>query len=217
MVTQDEPDLVCQQCGARLAPDLRYCLQCYKPVGATATRAHFDSARKITSTRRPDPTIVFSPEKHAAMVRQARGRRRLLIIAVSTIAIVATGAITLQVLDNNRKKIERALAREKAAERDLNALADALERFRGDVGRYPTNAEGLASLERRPAAFPPDDAEHVNYWFGPYLEHVPEVDPWGNDYVYKTANEGKSFEVVCEDPEVGTGSGSHFRATSRSH
>ena len=216
MATQDQSKQICGECGATLAPDLRYCLQCYSPVAAGATRVHVELARATTTTHRPDPTIVFSPEKHEAMVRRARSRKRAIIVAATAIAIVAAGAITLDIVNRQRRAAEKAMAREEAARRDLSTLGDALERFRGDVGRYPTNDEGLTVLVRRPAAFPPvDDADHSNYWFGPYLEHVPEVDPWGSDYIYKTADGGRSFDLSTDGPTGETGSVSRFRVTSQ--
>lgn len=83
---------------------------------------------------------------------------------------------------------------------DLQAIVDALSRFRSDVQRYPTDAEGLAVLCQRPEKLPA--------WNGPYLPRIftiferidrrernekdpPNpcatkfVDPWGNPYQYR--------------------------------
>ena len=65
------------------------------------------------------------------------------------------------------------------AQEALDTTADALELYRMDVGRYPTEAEGgLDALVSRPAGV----AEDV--WHGPYLNEVP-VDTWGNPPVYE--------------------------------
>ena len=142
MATQQADSRICRECGAKLAPDLRYCLQCYRPVaGPDAVRAHVESAREIATTRRVDPTIVFSPEKHEAIVRRVRRRKRLVITAAAMISLVGAGAVALQMIERNRREAQRMMAREEAARRDLNSLAEALERFRGDVERYPTNEE----------------------------------------------------------------------------
>jgi general secretion pathway protein G len=214
MATQEREDNTCQQCGAVVAQDLRYCLQCYAPV-AGAARAHVKLAGQITTTHRADPTIVFSPEKHEEIIRRKRSHKRLIITSAAAVAIVAASTITFSLLARHRQQVARAMAREEAAWRDLNTLTDALERFKGDVNRYPTNEEGLMSLTRRPAAFPPDDAEHMFYWYGPYIDHVPEVDPWGNDYVYRSEDGGGSFELYSSGPNAETGSDSRFRVTSR--
>lgn len=106
------------------------------------------------------------------------------------------------------------MAREQAAHRELSEFAGALERFKSDVQRYPTNEEGLRCLSRKPAAFEVAGEGPSSYWFGPYLESVPEVDPWGNDYVYHTVDGGGSFELYSPGPGGETGSDSRFRVTS---
>lgn len=213
MATQERAENTCMQCGAKLPPELRYCLHCYAPV-AGAARAHVELASQINTTHRVDPMLVFSQEKHDEIVQRARSRKRLIISAATALVIVAASAIALSLLARHRLQVARASAREEAAWRDLNTLAESLERFKGDVNRYPTNEEGLTGLARRPAAFPPDNAEHAFYWFGPYIEHVPEVDPWGNDYVYSTEDAGQSFELYSSGPGGETGSDSRFRVAS---
>jgi hypothetical protein len=54
----------------------------------------------------------------------------------------------------------------------------------------------------------------MNNWYGPYLESVPEVDPWGNDYIYQTADGGLSFELFSFGPGGETGSGSRIYVAS---
>ena len=62
------------------------------------------------------------------------------------------------------------------AAQELNDIAWQLEVFRADVGRYPTQSEGLAALAKRPAKLPD--------WSGPYrFRHVP-LDPWGHPFIY---------------------------------
>jgi hypothetical protein len=43
---------------------------------------------------------------------------------------------------------------------------------------------------------------------------VPEVDPWGNDYIYKASADGRSFELFSYGPGGETGSDSRFRVAS---
>ncbi len=214
MATHKEDLKKCQECGANLAPDLRYCVHCYSPVGATSTRAHVELAGEITTTRRADPTMVFSPERHEAIARRTRSRKRLIFAASMAVLVIVAGSVSLKVLNRHWRDAERVMARERAAQREISTMADALERLRADVLRYPTNAEGLRSLARRPAVIRQDDAGHMTYWYGPYLETVPEVDPWGNDYIYKTPDDGRSFELFSYGPGGETGSDSRFRVVS---
>ncbi len=214
MATQKEELKLCRECGARLAPDLRYCVHCYSPVGTGSTRAHVELAAEIPTTRRVDPTRVFSPERHEAIARRTRSRKRLIVAASVAILAVIVGSVSLKMLNRHWRETERVIAREKAAQREINTVADALERFRNDVLRYPTNQEGLRSLARRPAVINEGDSARMTYWYGPYLDNVPEVDPWGNDYIYKTADDGRSFELFSYGPGGETGSDSRFRVAS---
>jgi general secretion pathway protein G len=70
-----------------------------------------------------------------------------------------------------------------AAKSTLNAsmaqiqmLGVALDTFRDDVGRYPTDVEGLQALTERPAT--------AAGWVGPYLKRQVPPDPWGQPFVY---------------------------------
>lgn len=65
-------------------------------------------------------------------------------------------------------------------------LEAALQLYRLDVGRFPTQDEGLNALVTAPPTAPG--------WNGPYLQKTsPMVDPWGNPYGYR--NPGKHSEV----------------------
>lgn len=215
MATEEQNAHICEQCGARVAPELRYCVHCYFPVGAGASRAHVELARATATTHRPDPTLVFSPEKHEAILRRARSRKRVILTATIALVVVVASLIAMNMVNRGWREAQRAVAREEAAQRELNTLAEALDRFKADVERYPTNEEGLRCLARKPAAFVADGAGRSSYWFGPYLENVQEVDPWGNDYLYHTADGGRSFELSSPGPGGETGSDSRFRVTSQ--
>jgi general secretion pathway protein G len=215
MAAQEPESLICPGCGAHNAADLRYCVNCYRPItGKKETIAHIESARAVATTHRDDPTIVFLPEEHEAIIRRARRRKRLIIAGLIALVMAIAGAFVFNTLNRKWQEEKRAMARHEAARADLTKLADALERFRTDVGRYPTNPEGLRGLTHKPAAFMASDAAQMNKWYGPYLESVPEVDPWGNDYIYQTADGGQSFELFSYGPGGETGSGSYLYVTS---
>lgn len=70
----------------------------------------------------------------------------------------------------------------------LTAFDKALDTFRIDMGRFPTNEEGLQSLVRN---------SHNNpKWGGPYLKKAVPLDPWGNAYQYRSAVKDKDFDIV---------------------
>lgn len=63
-----------------------------------------------------------------------------------------------------------------AALAQIQNLAVALDTFRDDVGRYPTDAEGLRVLTEK--------VDTAIGWDGPYLKRPAPSDPWGQPYVY---------------------------------
>ncbi|NUN95559.1 MAG: type II secretion system protein GspG [Candidatus Omnitrophica bacterium] len=66
----------------------------------------------------------------------------------------------------------------------IQAYRAGLQKFIADVGRPPTEEEGLAALRTAPAG--------VDTWKGPYLSaDIPETDPWNRPLRYsviQTAN-----------------------------
>jgi general secretion pathway protein G len=79
-------------------------------------------------------------------------------------------------------------AKPKIAQTDIKNLETALDLFYLDVGRYPTEEEGLKILYQRP--------DNVPNWGGPYLKKPPK-DPWGRDYVYKISGQGdRAYEIL---------------------
>src|SRR5690242_18290682 len=69
-------------------------------------------------------------------------------------------------------------AKRRTAHLQMTNLTTAVDMFRLDSGRLPTQAEGLDVLVHAPAS--------GGDWFGPYLarDRLP-LDPWGNAYLYQ--------------------------------
>lgn len=65
------------------------------------------------------------------------------------------------------------------AQTQVKMLKGALETLRLDVGRFPTEGEGLALLNAAPS-----DEKVRGRWRGPYLDEELPQDPWGNPYQY---------------------------------
>lgn len=70
-------------------------------------------------------------------------------------------------------------ARVATAKTQIESLATALDAFRLDNGRYPSTAQGLDALWRKPT-----DAALPN-WREPYLRKAIPLDPWGRAYIYR--------------------------------
>lgn len=70
----------------------------------------------------------------------------------------------------------------------LANIATALDLYRLEIGRYPTQGEGLKALVENPSG----DAR----WNGPYLNRKDAIlDPWGQPYQYRLPGEHGEFDV----------------------
>lgn len=79
-------------------------------------------------------------------------------------------------------------AKIKTAQTQIQMMATALDLFHLDVGRYPTDEEGLKVLYSKP--------ENLSSWSGPYLDKPAPKDPWGRDYVYKSPGEHGPYDLI---------------------
>ncbi len=66
-----------------------------------------------------------------------------------------------------------------AADAQVKMLRSAVRTLQLDLGRVPTEQEGLGLLSTAPA-----NAREAALWRGPYLEDKLPLDPWGNRYQY---------------------------------
>ena len=92
-------------------------------------------------------------------------------------------------------------AKSDVAKVQLHDLETALDLYRLDLGRYPTQSEGLAALGEKPAG--------LERWQGPYLKQgaVPN-DPWGHPYHYRIPGEHGDYDLYslgADDAPGGTG------------
>src|SRR5579872_7128683 len=79
-------------------------------------------------------------------------------------------------------------SRAKAAQLQLDSTVAAIEVFRSDVGRYPTELEGLQVLAKDPGG--------LTGWAGPYVRDTKSLqDPWNDALIYKIEPDGRSFYV----------------------
>ncbi|MNF50215.1 Type II secretion system protein G precursor [compost metagenome] len=82
-------------------------------------------------------------------------------------------------------------AKVQTADTQIKMLKGALLTMRLDLGRLPTEQEGLALLNS-----PPVDEKLKPFWKGPYLEGGVPLDPWNRPYLYSDkASEEQPFTL----------------------
>src|SRR5690606_3975969 len=93
-----------------------------------------------------------------------------ILVVLSIIALIAAvvGPRLFAQLDKSKTQTARL---------QIRSLEAALETMRLDIGRLPTEQEGLTLLMRA-------DADQVAGWSGPYLYKDLPPDPWGRPYIY---------------------------------
>lgn len=104
-------------------------------------------------------------------LRQARGFTLLEMLVVLGIIALLAGVVGPQVMKH------MGASKTKAARVQVEDLAAALDMYKLDEGRYPTQQQGLNALIVKPV-----DAKR---WNGPYLrkDKIPQ-DPWMQEYHY---------------------------------
>ena len=114
--------------------------------------------------------------------RFSRGFTLIELLVVLAIIGLLAGLVGPQVMKHLGE------SKTKAARLQVEDLAASLDMFHLDVGRYPTNEEGLAALIEKP--------EGVSFWNGPYLrkKRIPK-DPWNFDYKYQFPGEHGRFDL----------------------
>lgn len=100
------------------------------------------------------------------------------------VVVAIIGLISAVVIPQTIGQLGRA--QNKASKLQAQSVAAAVEQFQGDVGRLPSEAEGLQALVTRPAG-----AEN---WAGPYIRKDAQLkDSWGRPFIYKP--EGSAFTI----------------------
>lgn len=129
------------------------------------------NSRLETSNSRLEPRILFRTP-HSAFRNRAAAftliELLLVLVILATLAAIVTPKFARR---SEQAKIT-------AARTQLSYFETALDAFEIDVGRYPTNAEGLRALVERPTS-------NADGWQQPYLKSSVPQDPWGGDYIYR--------------------------------
>ncbi len=80
-------------------------------------------------------------------------------------------------------------SRQTVAKQQIEGFSSALEMYKLDTTKYPSQEQGLEALVTAP--------QGVSNWKGPYLKKklIPK-DPWGNNYVYICPGEHGDFDII---------------------
>jgi general secretion pathway protein G len=88
--------------------------------------------------------------------------------------------VTLAALAVGAYQGQLAQARRQSAVLYIKALVSAIDLYELNIGRPPTQEQGLNALFAAPADLP-----NPAKWSGPYLSETAQTnDPWGNPYQY---------------------------------
>lgn len=100
--------------------------------------------------------------------------------------LLLTLVIAYRIYEESRPRIKNKEVMGTKAQ--LTMFEICLEYFEKDVGRFPTEAEGLQILFANPHNIPD--------WKGPYIVRNIPPDGWGNDYVYHCPGKDTPYEII---------------------
>jgi general secretion pathway protein G len=130
-----------------------------------------------------------SPRARRLLTAASAGYTLIEMLVVLTIISLILGLVGPRVLSYLSE------SRVKTARLQIESFSSALDLYYIDVGRYPTESEGLIALAERPSG--------VEIWNGPYVKggRVP-MDPWGHAYQYHiVADHTPPYEVTSPGPD----------------
>jgi general secretion pathway protein G len=142
------------------------------------------------------------------MPRNKQRQKGFTIIELMAV-IVIIGLLAAMVAKNFVGKIDEA--RKTTTKASLKTLHSAVQEFKMNTGRYPTEEEGLKALIEKPS-------DVINYPEGGYLQarQLPK-DAWGHEFIYQLNPEsGAPFEVKsygADGQEGGEGDNADLRST----
>jgi general secretion pathway protein G len=121
--------------------------------------------------------------KNAKKRKSQSGMTLLELLVVLAILALVIGIAAPRVIGYlSKAKSDTALLQ-------MRQLVSSLNLYRLDVGRYPSEQEGLQALVTQPAS--------ADKWRGPYIDRAEGIkDPWGKIYGYKLPGEHGEVDLV---------------------
>ncbi len=103
----------------------------------------------------------------------------VVLVILGLIAAVVAGPQVFKLLGT---------AKSETAKMQIERIGGALDLYRLEIGRYPTEQENLVALVEAPSGVP--------RWNGPYLKKKESiVDPWGQVYVYRMPGQHGEYDL----------------------
>jgi general secretion pathway protein G len=135
------------------------------------------------SARRAGDAERVEPEEHGAQPEPAEAGFTMveLLVVLGILVLIAAIAVptTLSYLDRAKGETARVA---------MDGISTALDLYRLDVGRYPTEDEGLIALV--------EPAPGAGGWNGPYLKKRSMLeDPWGVVYRYRMPGQHGAYDL----------------------
>lgn len=141
----------------------------------------------MMSTRGIDrtPTFIQSP------VMKHHPRSGFTLIEILVVVLIITILVGVVGINLFNKPGEARVA---AARFQMKTLQTALQMYRTENSRLPTQAQGLEALVLQPTI----DPVPKNFPEGGYLDSLTvPLDPWGNPYIYlQPGRNGEPFELI---------------------
>jgi general secretion pathway protein G len=103
----------------------------------------------------------------------------VVLVILGLIAAVVAGPQVFKLLGT---------AKSETARMQIERIGGALDLYRLEIGRYPSEQENLLALVEAPPGVP--------RWNGPYLKKKESiVDPWGQVYVYRAPGQHGEYDL----------------------
>jgi general secretion pathway protein G len=145
--------------------------------------------------KEPSPMVSIRARRACGISsarKSSRGFTLIELLVVLAILTLLAGLVGPRVLN------QLGGAKSKTTAVQIADIDKALEIYKLDVGRYPTNEEGLASLMKRPGS--------AGGWNGPYLKgDALPTDPWGHPFRYANPGPNGGVEILSLGADAAPG------------